>query len=429
MILISLLSDLRILVGGVLLFLWLAWRSNASQDSRTRVGFNLLVISILLLPIFNGIYFLSISTPLGKSDALMQWLIFSLVLFEILLRGRKKITYDKKNRFLMAAIAFWIMGFLSAVYNHLAIRPNIFYAPIALILFIILAPDRESLRDIYKISCFALFVNLILYILNFNFQPNQNTAVVGLTVSSQSVPYENPLWGLTGNLERYQGPFTHPNGFGTYLGIMIVLLFASQEKFTRPFVLIGWFLLLLTSSRGSILSTLISSLVIVTVWLKCKVGKKKVVSKNQLVILMSFLTVTFRLFFNSGDKTLTGRTYIWRSYLEVWKSSPIIGVGVQLKSVESAYIWTLVAMGVLGLICLISIFFLIFISIPRELTPDNVLIFALLTYIIFRCSTDASYLFYTWDAATLSILSISVFSRTKAGSSQNSLESKPKSPK
>ena len=429
MILISLLSDLRTLAGGALLFLWLVLRSKASYDSRTRVGFNLLATSILLLPIFNGISYLSIPTPLGKSEALIQWLIFSLVVFEILLRGRKKIIHDKKSQFLVAAIVFWIMGFLSTLYHQVAVRPSFFYPPVALVLFIILAPDRESLRDIYKISCLALFVNLTLYILNFNFQPNQNTPVVELTASAESLVYENPLWGLTGNLARYQGPFSHPNGFGTYIGLMIVLLFASQEKFTRPFVLIGSFLLLLSSSRGSIVAVSTSSLVTVFVWLKCKFGMKKSVPKIQLIILAALSSVALLLLFSSGDKTLTGRTYLWASYLEIWKSSPITGVGVQLKSVESSYIWTLAAMGVLGLICLISVFFLIFISLPRELTPDSISMFALFTYLIIRCATDATYLYYSWDSASLVMLCISALSRIKAGSSQNSFESKLKSSK
>ena len=422
--LISLLSDLKILAGSAILFLWIVWRSDASSDSRTRVGFNLLVSSILLLPIIAGISFLSGTTPFGKSEALLQGLIFFLVVFEILLRQSRDKIIIRPYQSVVAAIIFFFLGFVNGIYNQVSFNPSIFFAPIAFVLFLILAPSRESMRDIYKLSCLAILINFSLQILKFDFQPDQNTAITVVELSSETQIYANSLWGFTGIFERYQGPFTHPNGLGTYIGLMVVLLTASQEKFTRSFVLLGWYLLLLSSSRGAILSTMMASLIIVTVRLIYKYGKRKVVSSKLVIVLVSLLGIVISQLLRTRNPTLTGRTVVWERYLELWRSSPIFGVGIQLRSVESSYVWTLAAMGIVGFIGLISVFYIVFRSIPKDLTSDGVLPFAVFIWLIVRCFTEATYVFYSWDSATLALLCISVFLRSKAGPSQNSFELK-----
>jgi O-antigen ligase len=172
---------------------------------------------------------------------------------------------------------------------------------------------------------------------------------------------------------------------------------------------------------------MIASLVIMIIRLNYKFRKRKVVSTKSMVILVSFISIASSYLARKTNNTLTGRTFAWESYLEIWRSSPIVGVGVQLRSVESSFIWTLAAMGLTGLICLLSVFYLTFRSIPKELTPDVVLPFALFTWIIVRCSTEASYVFYSWDSATLAILCAIASSRLKASSIQNSFELKTRS--
>ena len=102
--------------------------------------------------------------------------------------------------------------------------------------------------------------------------------------------------------------------------------------------------------------------------------------------LLAFAQLKYRHAFR-GDDLLSGRTYVWKSAIDMWKTHPWFGVGLRnypklmlqyeafpkainrrLHNAHSAYLQILAEMGIIGLIAFLSIFavFITYILRQRE---------------------------------------------------------------
>jgi hypothetical protein len=162
-------GDLRFLCILALLFAWLAVRSFAKDDSRTRTGLGLVALSNLSLPIVTGIPAISTQTPIGKSEAVFVWVLLSLALFEVFLRGYRPRLNPFFKRMLILMGIFWSYGFVYAILQNHPFRPSFFYVPVSLVIVALLSPDTDSINPIITIMKCVIILLFLFVILRLNF--------------------------------------------------------------------------------------------------------------------------------------------------------------------------------------------------------------------------------------------------------------------
>jgi hypothetical protein len=387
-----------------LLFLWITLRSRATDESRTTTAVALLTVSIAFQPFVAGIPLLSFDTNFGRSEALFTWILFALATLELVLR-RKKPKAEKKSQYILyAALTFWFLGLIMGLYQKVVFSPSFFYVPVGLIIYFLVSPGPRSINAVNSIFSIAIFINFMFAVLRFDFQANTSTTK-SAALTTETVAYQNQAWLLFGNFDRYQGPFAHPNTLGTYIGIMVLVLTATKRKKYAPIVVMGWILLLLTSSRGSLLATFTG---VAVVYLSALNNSKlkNALGKATLAQLSILLSIPFFLNLVQENQTLTGRTILWKRYIDLWRESPLIGNGIYLNSVESSYIWALASTGILGLLLLFTVFSSAYVSLPKTVTNQNALSIGIFVWLLIRCAGDAIYTFSGWDTGMLAFLLI-----------------------
>jgi hypothetical protein len=115
----------------------------------------------------------------------------------------------------------------------------------------------------------------------------------------------------------------------------------------------------------------------------------------------------------TNNLTLTGRTGFWSEYLTLWQESPIFGKGTALRSVESTFIYNLASLGLIGVILMLQIYRIAFLSLPRIVQRDSVLPVTLLSWIIIRGLTDSIHTFSGWNSGTLAFFILGLLSQRK----------------
>jgi len=404
---------LSITIFFVLMFFWISIRAKASDESRTNVGTCLVAISNLALPIIGGIPALSFKTPIGKTEAVFVWLMISLAILEIVLRRSRSPLGDKLKKLINSIIFFWFLGFVYALYQGLALRPNFFYVPVCFVIIGILSPNYSCMKSIFRIMSITISILFILYVTKFEFTTGSSDYIVQEDVSADQLQYQNKLWDILKIRERYSGPFSHPNEMGTYLSLMLLLLIGAKKRQFIPFIFLSSVLLLLTSSRGSILALLISCLMIFTINFRTNFQKTKSLSLSKLLFIPIICVSGSVIFVITRNLTLTGRTGYWSQYLALWKESPIFGKGIALRSVESTFVYNLASLGLIGVILMLQIYRIAFSSLPRIVQRDSVLPVTLFTWIIVRGLTDSIHTFSGWNSATLAFLILGLLSQRK----------------
>jgi hypothetical protein len=411
-------SDLRLLFLLSVIFAWVSIRLRASDDSREKVALALLVISNVFLPIIGGIPALSVNTPIGKSEAVFVWLVLLLALFEVMLRKSRIPLNKSTKKLILAMLIFWGIGFFNAIYSQIEFRPGFFYIPTSLILFAIISPGLDCLPSVHKVFRASLLILFSLMIVKFDFSNNSDSLILVSTVRADQLAYQNDLWFLFGVLERYQGPFEHPNGMGTYVGVMIVVLLTAGEKKLTLDIALGVVLLLLSSSRGSILSTSLIVLMFLLFRVNIKQGRKVFVSTRLILSVPLIFLILSLIYVIRTNSTLTGRTKLWLEYFNLWRESPIFGKGVSLPSVENAYLYTLTSLGIIGFFAIAWVFFNSLNSLPRLVTRESLMPICLFSWICIRSLSEASYTFVGWNSGSLCFLLIALSRNRNSESSQ-----------
>lgn len=131
----------------------------------------------------------------------------------------------------------------------------------------------------------------------------------------------NDLLGIDG---RWPGPFGH-NGDTAMMGaLLIVIAFAHWTKASWAFLPVGAFTLLITSGRAS-MGAVAAGLIVMAMFIST--GPLSRVSRRLRVIAGTLALALGAWFMYSWRAGLTGRDRIWPAFLELWQTSPWLGVG------------------------------------------------------------------------------------------------------
>jgi hypothetical protein len=175
--------------------------------------------------------------------------------------------------------------------------------------------------------------------------------------------YWLPLSGGLGPEGRWPGPMGG-TAFTGMLGAMLLVLGVSLKiRSSWVFGTVGFFTLLLTSSRGAYAAAAVGVAVALlfggTRWLQW------ISVKWRVSLAIVGVLATFGLLLKSSP-SLTGRTTFWPDFVGLWATSPITGVGAtgydsgtawtsSAKSAHSLFLDELARNGILGLVLVLVV--------------------------------------------------------------------------
>lgn len=173
---------------------------------------------------------------------------------------------------------------------------------------------------------------------------------------------------------RYSGITEHANGFGIILSILLIMLIVFKEsRALKINILITFISLIFTQSKTNYLIVIITLLILFII----KNRKKIIVNFINLILINSFVSIVGISIITGKMKELTfsGRLFLWRKCIGIWKKSKIFGYGPYFLNIEhrtqlfgkdtpfghahNQFIQTLCQNGIFGFLILIAFMFTI----------------------------------------------------------------------
>jgi len=149
-------------------------------------------------------------------------------------------------------------------------------------------------------------------------------AQVASTIAFDEERYFLPLNDLLGIDGRWPGPFGHNGDTAMMGGLLIVIAIAHWTRASWIFLPVGAITLLITSGRAS-MGAVAAGLIIMAMFTSS--GPIDRVSRRVRVVLGTAALALGAWFMYSWRAGLTGRDVIWPAFIELWHTSPWIGVG------------------------------------------------------------------------------------------------------
>jgi len=135
------------------------------------------------------------------------------------------------------------------------------------------------------------------------------------------LPLLNIIFGISA---RWEGPFGNVNYAGP-VGAFLVVFGASMKSWQRTtIVAAGAYIIILSEGRSAFVAMVLG--LVVLICFSKSIGKLRHAVAFRLALLGAPILAA-GIYVAAVDPTLDGRTRIWSAYLELWLSSPWLGVG------------------------------------------------------------------------------------------------------
>ena len=212
---------------------------------------------------------------------------------------------------------------------------------------------RAALAFAWTVTA-VLVVTRLLEMLGLLAIKSQPLGVINFDTERYFLPL-NDLLGIEG---RWPGPFGH-NGDTAMMGaLLIVIAFARWTRASWVFLAVGAFTLLLTDGRASI-GAAAAGIVIIAMF--TMTGPLTRFPRSWRIGAGVGLLVLGAAYMYARPAGLTGRELIWPAFLDLWHTSPVLGVGgsgisisggitQQFGHAHSLYIDELARYGVVGFV-------------------------------------------------------------------------------
>jgi O-antigen ligase len=231
--------------------------------------------------------------------------------------------WDVATRWELALlIALWLFTVEDSRSHGDVITPLVVLMPIAVFLIAAKRPDRVSLdlaADAFAWSVVILCLGFLL-IQAVGPAPGPATAITVFERDTYWLPLAD-VFRLPG---RWYGPFGHPN-IASPLGVFLVVYGITRPGVRRiAFTATGVLILLLTATRSSMIAVVVG--VVLLAALDRRVIRGRAYGRY---LVLAGLVGAFALaaVLVVRNPILNGRTVIWPQYVELWKGSPLVGVG------------------------------------------------------------------------------------------------------
>lgn len=257
----------------------------------------------------------------GHDWGIILGLVLGAISVLLWLPYRRDARWPKISLLLIAmAICVWSFEIARTQYDQSLFALTALLTPVFLLLILLKRAGQEDIRHALISLAYSLAV---IALINLPF------GALGLMPSgfegADSAVCRTPIvCDITGNLDRWAGPFGSVNYAAPIGGLLIVLGFILKRPHAFFLSGTGALILILSQGRSAVLAV-VAGLAILWLW-----GPRVRSSAHPLRIRMSIIALLLGLFLIAVvvfDPTLNGRTVIWGQFLELWMTSPWIGTG------------------------------------------------------------------------------------------------------
>ena len=374
--------ELSIIIFLAALFLY---RIQAAPESRVATAL-VFILSARFGASFVSGFSISESTKLslGELDTIFAYLMLAFAFLEVLLLKHIR---PWKSSDLWALVGLLGFGFLNLTwkltFNGGIIANDLLYV-LPILLFLSLRPQKTDLRFLPYFGALIIFMVLTTAMAKYQ-NPFFPYSQVEYGLGGQ---YQNRAWSFFGLEERFRGPYSHPNQLGVQITFLSLLVLLKPTKLYIAILPISFTLLLLASSRTSLLALTVGLLM--RIYFDTAMAKKvrsshmkQDLSKSHLrrrftprKILIGFtsiccVAVVARQILGSNT-TGTGRIENYVNTIGSIRGNLLLGNGpsiFSINSTENTILTLLSYYGVIGLAFLLAIAFALtlkFRQLPRN---------------------------------------------------------------
>ncbi len=255
--------------------------------------------------------------------------------------------------------AAWIVHIVLALAANEALFHSIwFYLPV-LALLIIKTPSWEDALFAVWVLAWLVASAMVLTLVAESVGIFPRYFVSQEILDWEKTRYWVPLDGFLGLDGRWPGPFGYNSKTGFVAAFVLTMAFAGKRKSDVFLGLIGLFFILATASRGSFLAAAAG---VFAVFAFSRSGIFAWIPIKLRWITAGISVSAIGALFLFGGTQLTGRfgeSGIWSGYIDLWLTSPWIGVGqvgisqadgivAQSQAAHSMYIQELANYGIIG---------------------------------------------------------------------------------
>ena len=362
--------ELSIIIFLAALFLY---RIQAAPESRVATAL-VFILSARFGASFVSGFSISESTKLslGELDTIFAYLMLAFAFLEVLLLKHIR---PWKSSDLWALVGLLGLGFLNLTwkitFNGGIIANDLLYV-LPILLFLSLRPQKTDLRFLPYFGAAIILMVFTTALARYQ-NPLFPYSQVEYGLGGQ---YQNRVWSFFGLEERFRGPYFHPNQLGIQITFLSLLVLLKPTKLYIAILPISFTLLLLASSRTSLLALTVGLLM--RIYFDKAMAKKVRSSQvkqdlpnghsrrrftpRKIILgftIACFIAVVARQIIGSNT-TGTGRIENYRNTISAIRSNLLLGQGPSIFSINSTEntILTLLSFyGLIGLAFLVSIAF------------------------------------------------------------------------
>ncbi len=253
---------------------------------------------------------------------------------------KKKITYGEKSFFLvlLIIISTFLLSLLNSDFNDAKLKLLLSIKLFDILIFYILIVNKIlAIKELITVLVFSMGFQAIIGILQFSLQSDLNLTFLGENILNKFNPQVAKFYYQETAILRSYGTFPHPNIFGAYLLISILLLLViwKELKIYKKYPLLFLILtaILLTFSRSTILASLISLFVLLYWYL----NELKIKNRLRFLIIFGLLLSqilflwTYRILSTFTDNSISERLEGYKDAISIFLKYPT-GVGFNLST-------------------------------------------------------------------------------------------------
>jgi hypothetical protein len=231
----------------------LLYRIQAAPESRVATALVFIFLARFASSFING-FSISDSTEaiLGQLDTVFSFIMLGFAFLEVLLLKHVQ-KWRRPDLWILSGLLG--IGFLNLVWKltlNSQLISNDFLYLLPIVIFLALRPMRSDLKFLPYFGALMILLVFVSAVAGYQ-NPLHPYRGVDFGLGSQ---YQNQMWSLFGLEERFRGPYFHPNQLGIQITFLSVLVLMKPTKLYMAILPISFALLLLASSRTSMIALL-----------------------------------------------------------------------------------------------------------------------------------------------------------------------------
>jgi hypothetical protein len=245
----------------------------------------------------------------------------------ILYRGRRSTNRWVEVFLIGLAIAWVLHQWLSMFHGDLYTHTVWLYLPVVIMLIVKTPNSAEAWRALFILAWIAVFILVFTRFMEIiGAIPMFNIPDLWAT-EWEKTQYWLPFSGYFGLNGRWPGPFGFNSMTGFVSAFLVVFGVARWTKSSWVFVVVGVLGVMLTGGRAPYLSLFAGLLVLALLANRGPVARIPMAARataGAIAVLLAGLAMFFSPLSTTGR---IGENGIWNSFLDLWRTSPWLGVG------------------------------------------------------------------------------------------------------